>query len=194
MTTVVRLGTVLLALGLFGCDKAVDVDVLRRPAWVGQLTASKNAHLRQFLLGATLYEGGPQVQFYDGWYDVEDDPETGSAWRWMGQHGIIRLRTKPAGAAEVHDMELRLFGWVSYEHVGMLTQRMQFAVNGHILGYLDPPKASFEHVLFVPRFLLERSEWVDFSITVANTARAKGDWRDLGFATTGFHWTPVGTK
>lgn len=191
MSRVLQLMIAALAIGLAGCEKPIDVDTERRPAWVERETAKEKVFLREFLTGATKDRGVTQVQFYDGWYKVEEDPKTGGAWRWMGARGIVRLLTKPAGATEVHDMELRLFGWVSYEHIGLLTQRMSFAVNGHILGYFDPPREAFEHVILVPKWLLEHSDWVDFVITVANTVRPNGDWRDLGFATTGFHWKPV---
>ena len=45
--------------------------------------------------------------------------------------------------------------------------------------------------IIVPRSLLGDDDWVDLTISVANTARPHGDWRDLGFATTGFQWKPV---
>jgi len=173
----------LLASALCGCSR--DQDEKRRAAWIHEQTAANNLYLLDFL------NRPGEVEFYDGWYNVEHDPKTGGAWRWMERRGIVRLVTKPQGLKQAQDMELKIFGWVPHEHVGFRTLGMEFSVNGHVLGRFDPPKGPFEHTIFVPRWLLEHSARVDFVITVANTARPNGDWRDLGFASTGFHWKPV---
>jgi hypothetical protein len=170
-----------------GCKGARDEDWERRPAWVASQTASNKLYQRDFLT-----RGGDWYDFYDGWYPPENDPKAASAWRWMERRGIIRLQTKTGGATVARDMNLELFGWVPHEHVGFRSNQLEFSVNGHVLGRFDPPKAAFNYTIVVPRSLLEQSDWVDFVITATNTARPNGDWRDLGFATTGFHWTPVG--
>jgi hypothetical protein len=171
--------------GTLGCGNR-DQDRQRRFDWMQKQTADNKLYVRHFLSRPGEYEFG------DGWYPVEADTKTGGSWRWMEKRAIIQLRTKPGGATEARDMELKLFGWVPYEHVGFRQLMMEFAVNGHVLDRFDPPKTSFEHSIIVPRALLEHGDWVDFVITVANTARPTGDWRDLGFGTSGFHWTPVG--
>jgi hypothetical protein len=169
-----------------GCGgRKRDPDVERRNEWLRVETDAKKLYLQAVL------NGTDDVQFYDGWFNVDHDPTTGGAWRWMERRGIVRLRTKPGGASTVHDMELHVFGWVPYEQLPMRELPIEFAINGHILERFEPPATSFEHVLIVPRRLLENSDWVDFTITVANTARPAGEWRDLGFATTGFNWKPV---
>jgi hypothetical protein len=169
---------------LLACKK-VDPDRPRRNAWIEKQTAEQKVFVRDVLTrGNGLYE------FYDGWYGTENDPK-GGAWRWMDKRGIVRLRTTFGDSKTPRDMTLKIFGWVPWEHVGLRVIQIEFAVNGHVLARFDPPKASFEYPLFVPRHLLANGDWVDFSITVTNTARPTGDWRDLGFATTGFHWIPV---
>lgn len=168
-----------------GC-KNRDQDRQRRFDWIHQQSAANKMYVREFLSHSGDYEFG------DGWYPVEADPKNGNSWRWMERRGIIKLRTT-IGEAKTppSDMEMKLFGWVPWEHVGLRYIQMEFAVNGHVLGRYDPPKGSFEHVVFVPKWLLENSDEVDFVITVTHTARPPGDWRDLGFGTSGFHWTPV---
>lgn len=174
-----------LALTSIGCGNR-DQDRQRRAEWVHEQTAQEKLYVREFLSRSGNYE------FYDGWYPVENDPKTGGAWRWMQKRGIIRLQTTVGNAKSPVDMEMKLFGWVPQEHVGFRKIIMEFSANGHVLGRLDPPKGSFEHSVIVPKSLLEGSDWIDFTITVSNTARPNGDWRDLGFGTSGFHWTPVG--
>ncbi len=180
----VSVGVLGACLLLVGC-KSRDQDRQRRFDWVMQQTISNNLHVRQFLSRQGDYE------YADGWFPVETDPKNGNAWRWMERRGIIRLRTT-VGDAPARDMNLRLFGAVPWELIGDRFIEMEFAVNGHVLGRFDPPKGNFEHDIFVPRWLLEQSEMVDFVIAVTHTGRAPGDWRDVGFVTTGFHWTPVG--
>ncbi len=178
--------TVLLTASTLGCKGGdPDQDRQRRFPWIQEQTKSKKLFGREFLSYSSTYE------FYDGWYPVETDPKTGFAWRWMEKRAIIRLRTVPGIAPGAQDMELKLDGWVPQEHIGLRKIILEFAVNGHVLGRFDPPKGSFQVPVFVPRWLLEHSDWVDFVITVSNTARPNGDWRDLGFATTGFQWTPA---
>lgn len=180
-----RLALAVMVLACFGCG-ARDQDRQRRFDWMQKQTGEHNLHVRHFLSRPGEHEFG------DGWYPVEADIKTGNAWRWMDRRAIIALRTKPGGAREARDMEMKLFGWVPHEHVGLRRLVMEFAINGHVLDRFEPPKTSFERSIVVPRSLLEQSEWVDFVITVANTARPTGDWRELGFATSGFHWAPVG--
>jgi hypothetical protein len=172
-----------------GCGgPARDQDSERRPAWINAQTAKNNLFLRDFLTRpADWYE------FYDGWYPAEQDAKTGSAWRWMEHRGIIRLNVHAGGARQPCDMKLELFGWVPLDHVGFRSAQLEFMVNGHVLGRLAPPDSHpFTHTLVVPAHLLERSDWVDLVITTTNAPHPNGDWRELGFATTGFHWTPVG--
>ena len=89
-------------------------------------------------------------------------------------------------------MKLTVFGWVPFDDVGFRTIHLEFAVNGHVLDRFEPMSAApFEHAFVVPQWLLAASSWVDVSITVSNTAKPRGDWRDLGFATTGFLWKPT---
>lgn len=170
---------------LTGCQSRGDADVQRRHQWVQQQTQATNRNLLEYLNRAG------DIEFVDGWYPVESDPKTGGAWRWMSGRGITRLASRPGGRADVTDMELKIFGWGPHEHLGVLPFEMEFSVNGHVLGRFVPPKGSFEHVIVVPRYLLERSSHVDFVITVTNAAHPNGDARELGFATTGFHWTPA---
>lgn len=185
MNTPVIACTVALGALALGCGNR-DEDRQRRFDWIHEQTAENKLYVREFLSRSGNYE------FYDGWYPVEADPKTGGAWRWMEKRGIIRLRTTIGDAKVPTDMEMKLFGWVPHEHVGFRVIQMEFAANGHVLERFDPPKASFEHSIIVPKWLLENSDWIDFTITVSNTARPNGDWRDLGFGTSGFHWTPVG--
>jgi hypothetical protein len=168
-----------------GCAKPHDQDIDRRPVWVHEQTVANNLWVREILTRPDKNE------FYDGWYPVEFDPKTGGAWRWMEKRGIIRLRTRIDGAPAI-DMQMKLFGWVPHEHVGLRVIQMELMANGHVLERFDPPKGTFEHSVIVPKWLLSQSEYIDFTITVTNTGRPGGDWRDLGFATTGFHWTPAG--
>ena len=158
--------------------------VIRR-AWVDRETASRNWYLRDFL------NGKRDIEFFDGWYDPEFDRDGGGAWRWMERRGVVRLRTRIEGQADFRDMSLTVFGWVPPRaQMGPRGSNMEFAVNGHVLGYFLPPEGPFEYTLLVPKALLTESEFVDFAITVANTAKASGDWRDLGFCTTGVVWKP----
>jgi hypothetical protein len=173
------------ALGAVSC-KHRDQDSKRRFEWIREQTAANKLYVRDVLTRTGYYE------FYDGWYPPENDPKSNNAWRWMDKRGIVRMRTTIGEDKTPRDMELKIFGWVPQEHVGFRKIILEFSVNGHVLGRFDPPKGSFEHTIFVPRWLLEHGDWVDFVITASNTARPNGDWRDLGFATTGFHWTPVG--
>jgi hypothetical protein len=167
-----------------------DPEAPARRQWVHEQTAAHNVYLREFL------NGTPEMQFYDGWYDIENDADTGGAWRWQGGRSITRLRTTPGGTTgPATDMRLIVYGWVPYENAEELRFRslqMEFAVNGHVLERWDPPPKEFSHSLFVPKELLDHSDWVDFAITVANTVHTRGDWRDLGFATTGFVWKQAG--
>ena len=170
-----------------GVREPPDQDFERRPAWVNAQTAEKKLFVRDF-----LSRGSDWYEFYDGWYPAESDAKSGGAWRWMEKRGIVRLQTKTQGVTRARAMELRLFGWVPDDQVGFRKIQLEFAVNGHVLERFDPPHGPFEHPILVPRELLDYSDWVDFVITSTNTARPNGDWRDLGFATTGFHWTPAG--
>jgi hypothetical protein len=187
---VVTLAVAATLIGAAGCkpDSSApdDQDILRRRAWVHAQTAEEKLFVREHL---THSDGN--YEFGDGWYWTEYDPKTRGAWKWMERKGIIRLRTRIGAATRPSDMELTLYGWVTQENLGLRTQQIELAVNGHVLERFDPPKNAFEHKLIVPRHLLEHSTWVDFTITVANTVRPNGDWRDLGFATTGFQWKPV---
>lgn len=169
-----------------GCKAAEDVDAKERPAWVHEQAGKNHCYLREFL------NGNADMQFYDGWYPLESDPKTGGAWRWMDRRGIVRLRTTTFETAKPTDMRITIFGWVPFDDVGFRTVHMEFAVNGHVLDRFEPvSSAPFEHAFLVPRWLLGASEWVDLSITVSNTAKPRGDWRDLGFATTGILWKPT---
>jgi hypothetical protein len=169
-----------------GCKAPVDADAKERPAWVHDQAAKNHCFLREFL------NGNGDMQFYDGWYPLENDPKTGGAWRWMDRRGIVRLRTTTNQAPEATDMKVTVFGWVPFDDVGFRTVYMEFAVNGHVLDRFEPvSSAPFEHAFVVPRWLLQASDWVDLSITVTNTAKPRGDWRDLGFATTGIVWKPT---
>ena len=186
MLSLLRAALVLLALLTFsGCGRESDVDREIRPAWIGAETEKRQVYLRRFL------NGTDEVDFFDGWYPLEHDPKTGGAWRWMERRSITRLRTKVGGATAATDMRITVHGWTPYGDVGVRTLHMEFAVNGHVLERFEPPNEAFVHTIFVPKWLLERSERVDFAITVANTARPKGDWRDIGFATTGIVWKPA---
>lgn len=167
------------------CKGTEDVDARARPEWVHEQTVRDHCYLREFLNGTA------DMQFYDGWYTIENDPKTCGAWRWMERRGILRLRT-PSGTAAGKDMQVTVFGWVPFDDVGFRTVHLEFAVNGHVLDRFEPTSAApFEHVFVVPKWLLAASDWVDLSITVTNTAKPRGDWRDLGFATTGIVWKPT---
>ncbi len=190
-TRLARLARLAALLGLVlltcGCGSRRDEDVDRRTAWLNARTQANHLYLRDFLTrGADWYE------FYDGWYATEQDPKIGSAWRWMDKRGVIRLWTKTGPEQIARDMKLQIFGWVPHDLVGLKSTRLEFSVNGHVLERFDPPSTPFDHTIFVPRWLLGPTNWVDFVISAANTGHADGDWRNLGFATTGFHWTPVG--
>jgi len=165
------------------CRSAPD-DAAARAAWVHARVGERHWYVREALNGTS------DVRYYDGWYAPESDPSTGGGWRWMSKRGIVRLRAR-AGTAEAHDMTITVYGWVPWKDVGLRTTTLEFAVNGHVLETFDPPHETFAHTIFVPRFLLEHGDWVDFTITAANTARPRGDWRDLGFCTTGFTWKPA---
>jgi len=176
--------TAVLALGLVACGRQDDADSDARFEWLGAQTASHKLWVRQAL------NGNDAIRFQDGWYNVENDPKSGGAWRWMMGRGTLRLLTKPEGAAAPVDMQLVVFGWVPQENLGFRSQHMTFSANGHVLEEFDPPKETFEHAVVVPAWLLSGGERIDFVISVTNTTRPNGDWRDLGFATTGFHWKP----
>jgi hypothetical protein len=182
------LGSLALGSAVLGCEGAPDhrdADLGRRKQWIQEQTVANNFYLLELLNRPGTFE------FTDGWYAVEQDPKTHGAWRWMERRGIVRIMTKPDDAPEARDMDLKIFGWVPYEHAGTLSLSMEFAVNGHVLERFEPPRETFEHTIRVPKRLLDRSDYVDFVITVANAVRPAGDWRDLGFATTGFRWTPA---
>jgi hypothetical protein len=157
-----------------------------RRAWVHDETASRNWYLRDFLNGIR------DIEFFDGWYDPEFDQARSAAWRWMERRGIIRLRTRIDGQADFQDMALTVHGWLpSRARLGPRGRGMEFAVNGRVLAYYAAPEGAFEYTLRVPKELLTESEFVDFAITVANAAPPSGgDWRDLGFCTTGVVWKP----
>ena len=162
------------------CRRTPD-DAAARGAWVHEQAGTHHWYVREAL------NGTPDIQYYDGWFAPENDPKTGGAWRWMERRGILRLRTHVDGKAP-SDMTLTIYGWVPWEHMDLRTSTLELSINGHVLETFDPPHESFVHTVFVPRFLLEHADWVDFVITAANTARPRGDWRDLGFCTTGFIW------
>lgn len=169
---------------LLGCHRSPD-DSAVRSKWLHEQASAHHWYVREAL------NGTPDIHYYDGWYAPEADPKTGGAWRWMDRRGIVRLRTRVAGHAEATDMTVTLNGWVPWESVGLRTNTLEVSVNGHVLETFDPPHETFAHTVFVPRFLLEKSDWVDLVITAANTARPRGDWRDLGFCTTGLIWKPA---
>lgn len=178
----------LVSAALSGCDGGQTDDSDLRRRWVHEQAVNYGMPLREAL------NGSAEIRYYDGWYNLEHDPKTGGAWRWMDKRGTIRLRTKPFGLHEATDMELHVYGWVPHEDVAFRACHLEFSINGHVLSHFEPPPRSFEHTIIVPRWLLANSDWVDFVITAANTARPRGDWRDLGFATTGFIWKPVGSS
>ena len=173
----------LLGLVLASCGER-DADTDARARWIGEQTAAHKLWVRQAL------NGSDEVAFEDGWYNLENDPKAGGAWRWMTGRGVLRLRTKLGDAPAPVDMQLVVFGWIPHENIGFRSQHMTFAANGHVLEEFDPPPESFEHAVEVPAALLSGGKYIDFVITVTNTTRPNGDWRDLGFATTGFHWKP----
>ncbi|MDB4938033.1 MAG: hypothetical protein JWP87_5005 [Labilithrix sp.] len=166
-------------------DQDAQLDEDRRNEWLRAETDAKKLYVQAVLNGTT------DIQYYDGWWNLERDPRTGGAWRWMEKRGVLRLRTKPGGATETHDMEMHVFGWVPYEHLAERQYGIDFIVNGHIVEHFTPPATAFEHVVVVPRSLLGGGDWIDFTIAVTSVARVAGDGRDLGFATTGFQWKPV---
>lgn len=169
------------ACALLACNKR-DTDVKRRDEWIAHETATHDVYLRRFL------NGTPDVVYFDGWYPLEHDPKTGGAWRWMRQRSITRLRAPK----QAKDMTVTVWGWTAYEFVGDgHTLHMDFYVNGRLLEHFEPPAKLFHHTIFVPKYLLENSEWVDLVIRVANWAVPRGDWRSLAFATTGIIWQPA---
>lgn len=173
----------LLGLGIAGCADG-DQDRENRARWLADETAKRKLWVRQAL------NGSGEIAFLDGWYSAENDPKAGNAWRWMTGRGVLRLKSKVDGTATPVDMQLVVFGWLSHENIGFRSQHMTFSANGHLLEELDPPAESFEHTVIVPAALLSGGDYIDFVISVTNTVRPNGDWRDLGFATTGFHWKP----
>jgi len=179
--------TLALAVGLGAACKPPSQDREARQRWVHEQAGEHQWYVREAL------NGTGDIDYYDGWYPPENDPKSGGAWRWMAKRGIVQLRTHAgvAAGAPATDMTITVYGWVPWEDVGVRTNTLEFAVNGHVLETFDPPHESFVHTIFVPRFLLEKSDWVDFVITAANTAQPRGDWRDLGFCTTGFIWKPA---
>jgi hypothetical protein len=166
------------ALGACGRHGA-DPDTKLRDQWISHETAAHAVYLRRFLNGT-----GDTV-YFDGWYPLENDPKTGAAWRWMKERSITRLYT---GAPDARDMIITIYGWTAAKDLWPRTDYMDFSVNGYLLEHFEPPKGSFQHSIFVPRFLLEHSSWVDFVIKVANSVIPRGDWREIAFATTGIVW------
>lgn len=175
-----------LALALGGC-RGADDEARERSSWIHARVGEHSWYVREALNGTA------NIDYFDGWYTPEHDPTTGGGWRWMDRRSITRLRTRIDGASEPRDMTLTIYGWTPWKDMDLRTSRLEFTVNGHVLETFDPPHESFVHELFVPKGLLGDAEWVDFVITAANTAQPRGDWRDLGFCTTGFLWTPAPT-
>ena len=180
----------LVAALLVGCKSRGDDDADRRLAWIAEKTRADESWGHDFLrrAGDSKYH---DAIFYDGWSAAELNPNTKFAWRSAGRRGIIRLRTKTNGDSVARDMDLELTGFVPHEHMSVSRLQLEFAVNGHVVNRFDPPAETFTHHIFVPHWLLDHSEWVDFSITAANVVSLPGDWRELGFATTGFRWLPA---
>lgn len=178
-----RLALAFAALLLAACHPPTEEREARQ-RWVHEQAGAHDWYVREAL------NGTGDIDYYDGWFPPESDPKTGGGWRWMDRRSITRLRTRVREGG-VSDMTVTVYGWVPWQDIGLRTNTLEFAVNGHVLETFDPPHESFVHTIFVPRFLLEKSDWVDFVITAANTARPRGDWRDLGFCTTGFIWKPA---
>lgn len=183
MTRVAAAATVLFV--IVGCGRSHDDGDATRDRWVHEQVAAHSWFVREAL------NGTPDIDYFDGWYPPENDPESGGGWRWIDRRSITRLRTKVAGAPHASDMTITIYGWMPWKDLGLRTSRLELSVNGHVLETFEPPRESFVHTVFVPKFLLEQSDWVDFVIAAANTAKPRGDWRDLGFCTTGFIWKPA---
>lgn len=160
--------------------KQGDPDEPARTRWLDERTASRKVFLRRVL------KGTPDIRYSDGWYPLESDPTTGSAWRWQEKKSRTRFRVSSIPPGD--PVRLSVFGWTDFAHLDVRSSHLDFYVNGVRIDRFDPPPASFEHVLLIPRRLIGGGEWVDLDILAANTARPSGEWRDLGFATTGFLW------
>lgn len=179
-------GALLLLLAVAPACKRPDPDEANRRVWLEDLTKSRQVVLRQVLNG----NGG--TWFYDGWFPIESDPKTGGAWRWQEKKSTTRFRTSTIPPGD--PVRLSVFGWTDYSHLDVRTSHLDFFANGVRVDRFDTPATSFEHVVTIPRRLIGNDEWFDFSIVAANTAKPAGEWRDLGFATTGFIWRPEGWK
>lgn len=165
----------------------VDADRESRATWLAAIGADAGVGLRQFL------NGNENVRYYRGFYPMDWDKS--GAWRWMGRKGIIQLRTNPDHYPKVIDMQIEIFGWVPFDDSLIKKYHFEYSVNGHVLDEYDPDSAKlFSRKIFVPKELLEHSEWVDFVVNVSETYRPAGDTRDIGFATTGVFWTPAGPR
>lgn len=177
---------VLLATLVAGCGERVDPEATARETWLRAMSEDAGAGLRSVL------NGNENVRFYSGWYTLEADSKSGNAWRWTGRKGILQLRTKPDHYPRAIDMQVEIFGWVPFDDSGLKTFHMEFSVNGHILDRYEPESSKlFSRKVFVPHQLLDHADWVDFVVNVSSTVQPVGDWRHLGFATTGLFWTPA---
>jgi hypothetical protein len=175
--------------GMLGCEP-VDPDRVARAEWIRAVGDDAGVGLRAVLNGTGA------VQYHSGFYPLEYDPESHGAWRWMSRRGIIRLKThKSRRQPHATDMDLEVFGWVPMEPKELRTFHLEFSLNGHVLGRYEPESSKlFSQKFSIPKDLIDNAEWVDLVITVANTVRPANDWRDLGFATTGVIWQPVGQR
>lgn len=174
-----------LLLGTSACGTKAERDehddhVKRQ--WLNARSAEEHRELVVHL------NGDRSRRFDDGWYTTEHERDGGGAWRWMGHHAIVRMQV-PAKPA---DMKLSLYGWVPYGDMqDARTLQMQIAVEGHVLDTFFPPRGNFKREVLVPRAVLGEGGLVDVGLTVSNTVRPPGDWRDLGFATTGIFLAPA---
>lgn len=166
-----------------GCGERAEREDPAKDKWLAARKAEEHREL------AVHLEGDRYLRFDDGWYPEEHDRDGGGAWRWMGRRGIVRMRLR----GPAMDLKMSVFGWVPYDDMfDARTLHMQFEVNGHVVDTFIPPHGTFQHDVIIPRALIGDGPEFDVAIDVANVVRPRGDWRELGFATTGIFLAPVG--
>jgi hypothetical protein len=133
-----------------------------------------------------------EVQFDEGFGNILYDPEDQSrnpsfhnhAFRWIGQHAHVRLKTHGD-----HPMKLTVAGWV-HENVIRSKPVMSFFIDGFYV-FPDPkrhedgmpiePPGHYAFEFKVPSWMLHR-EWVDLIVRTSSVAFHWGDPPELNVA------------
>jgi hypothetical protein len=176
---------------LVGCAKGpseaeTNEEISRREKYVKSLLVVDGGPAPATRVGSTT-----EVHFEEGFTGVQFDPPDDArshAFRWMGQRGHVRVRTR--GRQPMH---LRVAGWL---HEKVLHQRGTVAayLNGQITGPAFPTdeKGIFVIDETLDPALFHDEEWVDLHIMPSSVVFHWADPPDLKVVVIfDFQWEPA---